>query len=610
MPNLTAVDLSDVNIVAYTGTAGTYGTNNIAYPANEISAYAFCNLSSLKSITLPLSTISIGYYAFQGCLSLANVTIPNSVTSIADYAFDSCISLVNVEIPNSVTSIGYNAFSNCNGLINMTLPNSVTSIGGYAFQSCISLTSISLSSSLTTIGIYAFNSCSSLKSITIPLGVNSIGVCAILNCNNLTAINVESGNQYFYSLDGVLFDKNQTTLIQFPNGKAINNYTTPSSVTTIGESAFYSCNALTNITLSSSVTSIGGSAFSSCSGLTSITIPNSVTSIGGYAFNSCINLTSINIPLGVTSIGSYAISECTKLTAINVESGNQNYSSIDGVLFDKNQTTLIQYPNSKSGSYIIPSSVTTIGDYPFHNCTGLTSVTIPSSVITIGSQAFWYCSGLTSINIPSSITSIGSSAFSNCTGLTSIYMNSKPLAIIYNTFYGVRTGISNCILYVPYGTKALYKAASNWKSFANIVESASGILSNADNLNMPVNAGSSTVGVTSNVTWIASSDQSWLTVSPDSGNGNVTLTLTAQANQLTIPRIAIITLSAAGVPSQTITVKQDEVPKIITVNSGGLASALTSTELSTVRNLTITGTIDATILKPCVTICRYYLRLI
>ena len=209
-----------------------------------------------------------------------------------------------------------------------------------------------------------------------------------------------------------------------------------------------------------SVTSIGNDAFYNCSGLTSIEIPNSVTSIGEGAFSSCTGLTSVTIPNSVTSIGYAAFYNCTGLTSINVVDDNPNYISKDGVLFDKQQTTLIQYPGGKQGAYVIPNSVTSIRGYAFRNCTGLTSITIPNSVTSIGMGAFMNCTALTSVTIGDGVTSIGSSAFSGCTGLTSVTIEAEtPPTLGSDVFYNT----NNCPIYVPCGTLDAYKTA--WSAY-------------------------------------------------------------------------------------------------------------------------------------------------
>lgn len=217
----------------------------------------------------------------------------------------------------------------------------------------------------------------------------------------------------------------------------------PSSVTSIGVSAFAYCQALTSITIPPLVTAIGSSAFCYCSGLSSITIPSLVASIGNFSFGQCTGLTSITIPSSVTSIDNLAFYSCSGLTSptitisssltsigerafagcngsLVVDAGNPNYSSVDGVLFNKTKTTLIQCLTLKEGIDTVPSTVSTIETWAFYNCSNLTGVVIPSTVTSINSYAFSDCSGLDSINIPSSVLSIGYAAFNTSSGLISV----------------------------------------------------------------------------------------------------------------------------------------------------------------------------------------------
>ena len=343
----------------------------------EIGSSAFSGCSSLTSITIPNSVTEIGVYAFKGCTSLTSITIPNSVTnigdstfwgcssltaiyvavdnknytsvngvlfnkdktalicypagktdksynitnsvtSIGDYAFNGCSSLTSVTIPNSVTEIGGSAFVGCASLKSITMPNSVTSIGDMAFYKCSSLTSITIPDSVTSIGSSAFSDCSKLRSITIPNSVTSIGAWAFNGCTGLTAINVAMENQNYVSPDGVLYNKDKTTIICYPAGKKGNNYKIPDGVTEIGSIAFSRCSSLTSVTIPNSVTSIGSGAFNGCTSLTRVTIPNSVTKIGWNAFSGCTSLTSITIPNSVISIDWYAFRGCTSLKSITI----------------------------------------------------------------------------------------------------------------------------------------------------------------------------------------------------------------------------------------------------------------------------------------------------
>ena len=278
----------------------------VAYPAGNsskeytipdsvksIDDFAFNECLNLTSITLPESIISIGDWAFIDCTSLKNITIPNSVTSIGSYVFEGCTSLTNITIPNSVTSIGNGAFYNCTSLSSITIPSSVTSIGGSAFRYCSSLANITIPNSVTSIKEFVFENCTSLSSITIPSSVTSIDESAFLNCENLRNIIVDSGNKYFSSENGVLFNKNKSTLLIYPEGKSQKEYTIPYGVTIIDYGAFYRCTKLTSIIIPNSVTSIRNSVFMECTNLTSITIPNSVTSIDESAFYNCFSLADV-----------------------------------------------------------------------------------------------------------------------------------------------------------------------------------------------------------------------------------------------------------------------------------------------------------------------------
>ena len=218
----------------------------------------------------------------------------------------------------------------------------------------------------------------------------------------------------------------------------------------------------------------------------------------------------------------------------------------------------MQCPSSKTGSYTVPSSVTTFANQAFYGCDKLTgSFTFPANTTSLGEYVLYGCTGLTSVIIPSSVGSIGSAAFANCTGLTSLYSYlTTPLDL--RSSIGVFNGInlSTCTLYVPYGTSALYRAANQWQDFVNIVEMPGFALSATTADIAALLNSTATVELTSNTSCSASSDQTWLVVTPASGTGNRTLTFTAAANTVTSTRSATVTVSATGVESQTITVTQ------------------------------------------------------
>ena len=206
-------------------------------------------------------------------------------------------------------------------------------------------------------------------------------------------------------------------------------------VTSIGSTAFWGCTSLTSITIPNSVKRIEYKAFGYCTNLTSISIPNSVTSIGDWVFVECANLKSVMISNSVTSIGDEVFTYCPSLEAINVDIDNKNYTSVSGILFDKNKTKLVSYPAGRANEeYCIPNSVTSIGNSAFRKSINLTGITIPNSVIDIGYDAFGNCYSLKSIKIPDSVTSIGNSAFIYCTNLSTITIPDSVTSIGDNAF--------------------------------------------------------------------------------------------------------------------------------------------------------------------------------
>ena len=257
-----------------------------AYSVKEgtriICDLAFSSCVSLSEIVIPSSVTSVGDWAFNGCNSLSEIVIPSSVNSIGKGAFSFCKSLSEIVIPSSVTSIGDRAFWRSRSLSEIVIPSSVTSIGDRAFCGCSSLKYISIPSSVTSIGDRAFDSCSSLKYISIPKSV--IG----LNGNPFAEWNgkLECLSPNFVYEDDILFNKDKSRIISFRN-QNIKSYVIPSSVTSIGDSAFWGCRSLSEIVIPSSVTSIGDGAFLGCRSLSEIVSPFSVTSIGRGAFCGC-----------------------------------------------------------------------------------------------------------------------------------------------------------------------------------------------------------------------------------------------------------------------------------------------------------------------------------
>lgn len=539
--------------------------------------------------TVNVTPNGLSHSISQNAVSIQKLKLKGSIDA-RDFRFmrDAMPALNEVDL-SEVTIVAYTGMDGTIPNENRVYPANTVPDNAFERAACKSdyvlLKKIVLPETTTAIGTLAFTNCKYLSEVNIPATVTNIGDRAFNSCNAI--INVEPNNPNYSSIDGVLFNKEQTELIVCPTSKA-GIYTVPSSVTNI---AMY--------------------AFENCSNLTSIIIPSSVKSIASHAFSDCNSVTSIAVPASVSSIEDGAFYSCGAL--INVDSNNPNYSSIDGVLFNKEQTKLIHCPTSKTGAYTIPPSVNSIGNNAFSynielsdvsipstvnsigfgafiGCRGLTSITIPESVISIETSCFFQCSNLASVTIPSSVISIGGGVFWDCERLNSIYtyaLSPVDLALSTNVFRSVNK--DSCTLYIPYGSKDAYSAANEWKDFNNMVE-MSGIFLSSNRIGTGPKESTTPVVISSSSNWNAESDQEWLTIHPSSGiAGRDTISFTASAIPTTTTRTAMVTISATGIDPQTITVTQYG---IIEVSAGNLKTTLAG-QLSAISSLSLTGIIDA-----------------
>ena len=437
----------------------TINYNGENFEVISVSDYAFSmNLFYLKGITLPNTIISIGDSAFS-CPNIEYIVLPSFATNIGQSAFHGCENIKSLIIPDGITSIHYATFMGCNSLHEILLPGSIEQINSEAFKNCTSLEVVYfLGEALKWEGIYIGAENEALTNATIyyysETQPTKEGTYWHYADDGITPViwDTESGDGdteddfYIATIDGIEYWLEGGTAIVLNNQRMLEgDIVIPTTVTYNGKNY--------------SVTEISAQAFQSCYDITSITLPEGLITIGDSAFAYCLGITSINIPSSVTSIGNNIFTGCELLSDIFVSADNNTYCDEDGILFNIDKTILMCYPAGKTATeYAIPDSVTgiadnafnrcislksitfsengqltTIGNYSFQGCTGLTDITIPNGVNTIGQSAFEDCTSLTNITLPNSVTEIGGHAFSHC-NFTSIVLPKGIETIQYNLF--------------------------------------------------------------------------------------------------------------------------------------------------------------------------------
>ena len=410
----------------------------------DISSWAFADCTGLSAVTIPEHTQYIGTGAFRGCTGLTELTIPDGVYSLSDASFGDCTGLQSVVLSENLEYL--TGFNGCTGLRKITIPDHVSTIDASAFEGCTGLTELTFGSGVSTIDSDAFADCTGLRSLELPDSLTYLSGFA--GCTGLSSLSI------------------------------------PEGVTRVGWRAFAGCTGLTAAAISETVQTIDESAFQGCTGLREVTLPASLVELDAYAFSNCRNLRSLTFLCPLCSIDWDCLANSNRVTIygytdstaesfaedhgypfVSIGSGDFSgpcgddltwtYAPKTGVLSIEGTGDMWNYW-SEDGPYLeIPwyavaseitelrlgEGMTSIGEFAFVECTGLSSVTVPSTVTRIGDQAFDDCSGLVSVElpegliycsgfayccnlaevtIPSTVTVLGNKAFCSCESLTEI----------------------------------------------------------------------------------------------------------------------------------------------------------------------------------------------
>lgn len=416
-------------------------TVTVGKDVTTIGSQAFYSCANLSSITLPDGLLTIESSAFFNCGKLEKINLGNCLTYIGSDAFSYCYKLAEADLPDTLETISDYAFYYCSSLISVVIPDGVTTIGRSAFHTCSALASLTIGNNVESIGDYAFINCSSLKTVTLPASVTQIGEKVFYNCGALTAIWVDEANTSFSSdINGLLYDKEKTVLMQIPSG-CTQNCTISASVTTILPTALDYCNYLTGFTVDSgnvayssdasgvlfnkdktvllkaattlsgaytvpeSVIRIENSAFY-LTRLGTIVIGNQVEEIGARAFYDSRYTTSVILGAGLKSIGSDAFYNCSDVDILLPE----GLETIDYGAFQE----------SSLMSVTVPDSVTNLGRSVFRDCMNMSSAVLGKGITEIPDSAFYGCSSLRNVTIPHGVKKIGGGAFTNCNSLSTV----------------------------------------------------------------------------------------------------------------------------------------------------------------------------------------------
>lgn len=493
----------NINTLKFYPPAITDTLYNIPATVKTVEAEAFLGNKYLKCLFMPNSITSIGESSFKTCKSLKSVKFSEKLTTIPNNAFIRCIQLRELYLPSSLASIGMSAFSNCDSLRKIYFPHNLKIIEDGAFSSCWSLEIVSLPGSLEKLGRHVFGACYNLKKVVFSSQLESTGSSTFSNCLKLEEVVLSEG------------------------------------ISVIGESSFYNCPNLFLINFPESITEIGFNAFKKCTSFIEIELPKNLSKIDIRAFSECTSLEKVHISRNLRYLGYSVFENCLNLMSFEVDTLNEYFCDNEGVLYSRDLSTLVCYPNKKGKVLAIPEFVRHIGDYAFafsdiseitftdnvesierfafsfcnnltkidlncvvrvgfyafsncknlsevhmpylfeigsgafSNCIKLENVVISDELFLIDSYLLSGCTGMQKLYIGRSVNMINSSAFARCSSLREIHASNPEPADIKDKSVIEGINLDSCVLYVPTGAKTRYSMANIWNLFKTIKEESS-----------------------------------------------------------------------------------------------------------------------------------------
>lgn len=359
--------------------------------------------------------------------------------------------IIHDGITYQVTCIGYDAFRGC-PITSIDIPEGVVTIDDWAFNGCSSLEFIEFPNTLVSLGKWAFYNCRSIKNLNIPRNLTEIAYTALPGLTGLVYYTCSPFNPKYKAVDGIIYNKDMTMLVAYPQAASATTFDIPNTVTTLYDYCLHNCDNLTEITIPESVTKLGMNIFSGCDNIESIVVPDGVTKMGVTVFGQCPKLSYVHLPANVDTIGNSCFYGCSSLEEVTIPRsvkyiGNDAFSECDilkTITFEEGSclegfgTRVFDYCASLE-TLDMPNTVTTVGNSLFYVCPSLKRVHLSRNLTSLGYGSFFKCPSLTELDIPGTCTLLGNTAIFDCTSLKKLKIGDKdaPAGTTYIDHYAL-----------------------------------------------------------------------------------------------------------------------------------------------------------------------------